>query len=187
MSGEMRIPGFPPKQGLYDPRFEKDSCGIGFVANIKGVKSHDIVRKALQVLNNLFHRGAQGCAPCTGDGAGILLQVPHEFFKRACADVGVKLPNAGEYGVGMVSLPPNAAQRKPCERLFEKVIAEEGARLLGWRDVPVKTGAIGSRASRAEPAIPQGFLDRDIVNQGQLERKLYRLPKGVQNPNPQAP
>src|SRR2546422_4847961 len=78
MSGEMRIPGFPPKQGLYDPRFEKDSCGIGFVANIKGVKSHDIVRKALQVLNNLFHRGAQGCDPCTGDGAGILLQRSEE-------------------------------------------------------------------------------------------------------------
>src|SRR2546422_5303834 len=115
MSGEMRIPGFPPKQGLYDPRFEKDSCGIGFVANIKGVKSHDIVRKALQVLNNLFHRGAQGCDPCTGDGAGILLQVPHEFFKRACADVGVKLPNAGEYGVGMVSLPPNRSEEHTSE------------------------------------------------------------------------
>src|SRR5437879_6935562 len=158
MSGEMRIPGFPPKQGLYDPRFEKDSCGIGFVANVKGVKSHDIVRKALQVLNNLFHRGAQGCDPCTGDGAGILLQVPHEFFKRACADVSLKLPNVGEYGVGMVFLPPTAAQRKPCERLFEKVIEEEGARLLGWRDVPVKSGAIGSQARRTEPAIRQVFI-----------------------------
>src|SRR6266849_5480602 len=168
MSSEMRIPGFPPKQGLYDPCFEKDSCGIGFVANIKGVKSHDIVRKALQVLNNLFHRGAQGCDPCTGDGAGILLQVPHEFFKRACADVGVKLPNAGEYGVGMVSLPPNAAQRKPCERLFEKVIAEEGARLLGWRDVPVKSGAIGSQARRTEPAIRQVFIARDILHNGEI-------------------
>jgi len=181
MSGEMRIPGFPPKQGLYDPRFEKDSCGIGFVANVKGVKSHDIVRKALQVLNNLFHRGAQGCDPCTGDGAGILLQVPHEFFKRACADVDVKLPNAGEYGVGMVSLPPNAAQRKPCERLFEKVIAEEGARLLGWRDVPVKSGAIGSQARRTEPAIRQVFIARDILNEAQFERKLYVIRKRIEN------
>src|SRR5213593_1059099 len=181
MSGEMRIPGFPPKQGLYDPRFEKDSCGIGFVANVKGVKSHDIVRKALQVLNNLFHRGAQGCDPCTGDGAGILLQVPHEFFKRACADVGVKLPNAGEYGVGMVSLPPNAAQRKPCERLFEKVIAEEGVRLLGWRDVPAKSGAIGSQARRTEPAIRQVFIARDILNEAQFERKLYVIRKRIEN------
>jgi len=181
MSGEMRIPGFPPKQGLYDPALEKDSCGIGFIAHIKGVKSHDIVRKGLQVLNNLFHRGAQGCDPCTGDGAGILLQVPHEFFTRACADVGVKLPNAGEYGVGMVFLPPNAAQRKPCERLFEKVIEEEGVRLLGWRDVPVKSGAIGSQARRTEPAIRQVFIARDILNEAQFERKLYVIRKRIEN------
>src|SRR5207245_2144653 len=181
MSGEMRIPGFPPKQGLYDPALEKDSCGIGFIANIKGVKSHDIVRKGLQVLNNLFHRGAQGCDPCTGDGAGILLQVPHEFFTRACADVGVKLPNAGEYGVGMVFLPPNAAQRKPCERLFEKVIEEEGVRLLGWRDVPVKSGAIGSQARCTEPAIRQVFIARDILNEAQFERKLYVIRKCIEN------
>src|SRR5437870_13062129 len=146
MSAEMRIPGFPPKQGLYDPRLEKDSCGIGFIANIKGVKSHDIVRKGLQVLNNLFHRGAQGCDPCTGDGAGILLQVPHEFFTRACADVGVTLPNAGEYRVGMVFLPPNAAQRKPRPTLFEKATAEEGLRLLGSRQLPVNSGPIGPQA-----------------------------------------
>ncbi|TLY21927.1 MAG: glutamate synthase subunit alpha, partial [Nitrospirae bacterium] len=177
----MHIPGFPPKQGLYDPRLEKDSCGIGFIANIKGVKSHDIVRKGLQVLNNLFHRGAQGCDPCTGDGAGILLQVPHEFFKRTCADVSVKLPNAGEYGVGMVFLPPTAAQRKPCERLFEKVIEEEGARLLGWRDVPVKSGAIGSQARRTEPAIRQVFIARDSLNEAQFERKLYVIRKRIEN------
>src|SRR2546426_1996218 len=180
MSGEMRIPGFPPKQGLYDPALEKDSCGIGFIANIKGVKSHDIVRKGPQVLNNLFHRGAQGCDPCTGDGAGILLQVPHEFFTRACADVGVKLPNAGEYGVGMVFLPPNAAQRKPCERLFEKVIEEEGVRLLGWRDVPVKSDAIGAQARRTEPAIRQVLVARDILNEAQFERKLYVIRKRVE-------
>ena len=115
----MNIPGLPPKQGLYDPGHEKDSCGIGFVVNIKGGKSHSIVQKGLQVLENLAHRGAQGCDPCTGDGAGILLQVPHEFLKRAAADVRVALPNAGEYGVGMVFLPPDAASRKQCETLFE--------------------------------------------------------------------
>src|SRR5574341_2570910 len=123
--------GLPPPSGLYHPAHEHDACGIGFVANIKGQKSHDIVVKALEVLNNLEHRGAQGCDPCTGDGAGILLQIPHEFLKRAAADVRVKLPNAGEYGVGMIFLPPDAAARKQCEVLFEKVIKEEGARLLG--------------------------------------------------------
>ncbi|MEK7273372.1 MAG: hypothetical protein AAB047_06020, partial [Nitrospirota bacterium] len=108
----MRIPGLPPKQGLYDPEHEKDSCGVGFVVNIQGQKSHTIVQQGLQILENLTHRGAQGCDPCTGDGAGILLQVPHEFLKRAAGDVGVVLPNAGEYGVGMVFLPPLADRRQ---------------------------------------------------------------------------
>ncbi|MEK7222109.1 MAG: glutamate synthase subunit alpha, partial [Nitrospirota bacterium] len=181
MSEELRVPGFPPKQGLYDPRYEKDGCGIGFVANIKGVKSHDIVRKGLQVLNNLAHRGAQGCDPCTGDGAGILLQVPHDFLKRACADVRVKLPNAGEYGVGMVFLPRDAAARTQCETLFAKVIGEEGARLLGWRDVPVKSDAIGEQARRTEPVMRQVFIARDILNEAQFERKLYVIRKRVEN------
>ena len=90
--------GLPPKQGLYDPRYEKDACGIGFVVNVKGNKSHDIVRKGLEVLENLEHRGAVGCDPCTGDGAGILIQIPHEFLKRACGEIGVRLPGGGEYG-----------------------------------------------------------------------------------------
>src|SRR5713226_4630756 len=181
MDDGMRIPGCPLKQRLYDPRYEEDGCGIGFVANIKGVKSHDIVRKGLQVLANLFHRGAQGCDPCTGDGAGILLQVPHEFLKRACADVGVKLPNAGEYGVGMVFLPRDAAARKQCETLFGKVIEEEGVRLLGWRDVPVKSDAIGQQARRTEPAMRQVFIARDILNEAQFERKLYVIRKRIEN------
>jgi glutamate synthase (NADPH/NADH) large chain/glutamate synthase (ferredoxin) len=176
----MNIPGLPPKQGLYDPQFEKDACGIGFVVDIKGRKSHDIVQNGLQVLRNLFHRGAQGCDACTGDGAGILLQIPHEFVKRAAADAGVKLPNAGEYGVGMVFLPPDTAARKQCETLFEKVIKEEGARLLGWRDVPVKSDTIGVQARRTEPAIRQVFIARDILNEAQFERKLYVIRKRVE-------
>ena len=176
----MNIPGLPPKQGLYDPAHEKDSCGIGFVVNIKGGKSHSIVQKGLQVLENLAHRGAQGCDPCTGDGAGILLQVPHEFLKRAAADVRVVLPNAGEYGVGMVFLPSDAASRKQCETLFEKIVAEEGARLLGWRDVPVKSDVIGEQARRTEPAIRQMFIARDILNEAQFERKLYVIRKRVE-------
>ncbi|MFY9269522.1 MAG: hypothetical protein WAO55_07220, partial [Candidatus Manganitrophaceae bacterium] len=130
--------GLPPPQGLYDPRFEKDSCGIGFVVDIKGHRSHDIVQNALQVLENLSHRGAVGCDPCTGDGAGILLQVPHTFLKRSCGEVDITLPSIGEYGVGMVFLPSSSSDRRACEKLFEKIIVDEGQRLLGWRDVPTK-------------------------------------------------
>ncbi|MBM4123898.1 MAG: glutamate synthase large subunit, partial [Nitrospira sp.] len=176
----MNIPGLPPQQGLYDPQFEKDGCGIGFVAHIKGRRSHSIVQDGLQVLKNLSHRGAQGCDPCTGDGAGILLQIPHAFLALAAADVRVKLPQAGEYGVGMVFLPPDAAARRQCETLFEKVIAEEKLRLLGWRDVPVKSDAIGVQARRTEPAIRQVFIARDILNEAQFERKLYVVRKRVE-------
>ena len=176
----MSIPGLPPKQGLYDPEQEKDSCGIGFVVNIKGQKSHTIVQQGLQILENLSHRGAQGCDPCTGDGAGILLQVPHEFLKRAAGDVGVALPNAGEYGVGMTFLPPQADARLQCEALFSRIIGEEGARLLGWRDVPVKSDVIGPVARSTEPFMRQVFIARDIFNEGQFERKLYVIRKRVE-------
>ncbi|MGA6826782.1 glutamate synthase large subunit [Nitrospira sp. NS4] len=177
----MMIPGLPPKQGLYDPDQEKDSCGVGFVVNIQGQKSHTIVQQGLQILENLTHRGAQGCDPCTGDGAGILLQVPHDFLKRAAGDVGVSLPNAGEYGVGMVFLPPQADRRQQCEQLFAKVIAEEGLRLLGWRDVPVKSDAIGAVARSTEPFMRQIFIARDVLNEAQFERKLYVVRKRVEN------
>src|SRR5512145_2779651 len=176
----MEFPGLPPKQGLYDPRHEKDSCGIGFVVNIKGHKSHDIIRQGLQVLENLTHRGAQGCDPCTGDGAGILLQVPHEFLRRAAADAGVTLPGAGEYGVGQVFLPPNQAARHQCEKLFNKIIEQEGARLIGWRDVPVKSDTIGVQARKTEPYMRQVFIARDMLNEAQFERKLYVIRKLVE-------
>ncbi|HET9606665.1 MAG TPA: glutamate synthase central domain-containing protein, partial [Nitrospira sp.] len=176
----MELPGLPPKQGLYDPRHEKDSCGIGFVVNIKGQKSHDIVRQGLQVLENLAHRGAQGCDPCTGDGAGILLQVPHEFLRRAAGDAGVKLPGAGEYGVGQVFLPPSAAARQQCETLFGKIVEQEGTRLLGWRDVPVKSDTIGVQARKTEPFMRQVFVARDVLNEAQFERKLYVIRKLVE-------
>lgn len=177
----MSIPGLPPKQGLYDPEQEKDSCGIGFVVNIKGQKSHAIVQQGLQILESLSHRGAQGCDSCTGDGAGILLQVPHEFLKRAAGDAGVFLPNAGEYGVGMVFLPPQADARQQCEALFTRIISEEGARLLGWRDVPVKSDAIGIVARSTEPYMRQVFIARDVLNEGQFERKLYVIRKRVEH------
>ena len=176
----MNVPGFPPKQGLYDPRFEKDACGIGFVVNIKGQRSHGIVQNALRVLENLSHRGAQGCDPCTGDGSGILLQVPHEFFKRAAKDLGLKLPNAGEYGVGMLFMPPDADARKQCETLISGIVKEEGAKLIGWRDVPVKSDAIGSQARKTEPFMRQVFIARGIFNEEQFERKLYVIRKRIE-------
>src|SRR5713101_2220611 len=176
----MSIPGLPPKQGLYDPEQEKDSCGIGFVVNIKGQKSHTIVQQGLQILESLSHRGAQGCDPCTGDGAGILLQVPHEFLKRAAGDAGVFLPNAGEYGVGMMFLPPQADARQQCEALFTRIIGEESARLFGWRDVPVKNDAIGFVARSTEPFSRQVFIARDVLNEGQFERKLYVIRRRVE-------
>ncbi|TKB70856.1 MAG: glutamate synthase large subunit [Nitrospira sp.] len=176
----MNIPGFPRQQGLYDPRHEKDSCGIGFVVNIKGKKSHDIVRKGLQVLENLTHRGAQGADSCTGDGAGILLQVPHTFLKRVAGDVGVSLPDVGEYGVGQLFLPPTADARRLCEKLFTEVLVEEGLRLLGWRDVPVKSDQIGAQARTTEPFMRQIFIARDALNEAQFERKLYVTRKRVE-------
>ena len=169
----MNIPGLPRAQGLYDPRNEKDACGIGFVADIKGRKSHDIVEKGLEVLKNLYHRGAQGCDPCTGDGAGILLQVPHEFFGRVCGDIGLRLPQAGAYGVGMVYLPQDAKSRKQCEALFEAIIREEGQEFLGWRDVPAKEENIGVQARTTLPHISQFFIGRALLNEAQFERKLY--------------
>ena len=171
--------GLPPQQGLYDPRFEKDGCGIGFVVNIKGRRSHEIIEQSLDVLKNLYHRGAQGCDPCTGDGAGILLQVSHEFFRRACQDVGLRLPESGGYGVGMVFLPQDEPLRRQCESLFETVIREEGLRFLGWRDVPVKLEYVGELAQRTLPHIRQFFIARDILNEAQFERKLYVVRKRI--------
>ncbi len=173
----MNLPGFPRPQGLYDPRNERDACGIGFVAHIKGHKSHDLVEKGLLVLQNLVHRGAQGCDPCTGDGAGLLSQIPHEFFDRVVAETGIKLPGEGGYGVGMVFLPREAKARQQCEALFQSIIQEEGQEFLGWRDVPAKEDMIGVQARKTMPAIRQFFIARASLNSEQFERKLYIIRK----------
>src|SRR6187401_587802 len=128
---------YPAAQGLYDPRYEHDACGVGFVAHIKGHRSHDIVEKGLTILNNLRHRGATGADPLHGDGAGLLVQIPDTFFREEMARQGVKLPKAGAYGVGMVFLPRNPAARAACVREIERAIVNEGQTLLGWREVPV--------------------------------------------------
>ncbi|MCZ6891636.1 MAG: glutamate synthase subunit alpha, partial [Chloroflexi bacterium] len=173
----------PPlaKQGLYDPQFERDACGVGVVANIAGFKSHDIIEKGLEVLVNLSHRGARGADPETGDGAGLLLQMPHQLFRRECAKLGISLPEPGQYGVGMVFLPMEAAQRKRCEDIFEEIVAEEGQTVLGWRDVPVDNSQIGSGARQVEPCIRQLFIgSASTIVDAHLEWKLYVIRKRVE-------
>ncbi len=174
--------GFPPQQGLYDPGYERDACGIGFVADIKGRKSHDIILKGIQILVNLTHRGACGCDPETGDGAGVLIQIPHEFFARECARLGFVLPPAGEYGVGMVFLPVEHHERLRCEGILERIAAEEGLRVLGWRDTPVEADAIGRIARASQPYIEQIFVARAAgMTQEAFERKLYVVRKRAEH------
>ena len=176
----MNRPGFPHPQGLYDPQYEKDACGIGFVANIKGQASHHIVQQSLHILENLYHRGAQGCDPCTGDGAGILLQVPHAFFSRIAEEAGIRLPVSGEYGVGMVFLPQDGTSRRNCEEVIESVIQEERQRFLGWRDVPIKDEHVGTLARKTMPYIRQFFIGREVLNETAFERKLYVIRKRIE-------
>jgi glutamate synthase domain-containing protein 1 len=146
-------PGPPPAQGLYDPRCEHDACGVGFVVDIKGRRSHTIVRQALQVLINLLHRGACGCEANTGDGAGILLQVPDKFLRRECARLGISLPPAREYGCGTMFLPRDPEQRDRVRALLHSIVDEEGQHLLGWREVPTDDHLIGASALSVESYI----------------------------------
>ena len=129
--------GIPKKQGMYDPQYEHDACGIGFVANILGEKSHSIVRDGVAILTNLTHRGARGAEENTGDGAGILVQIPHAFLQKKVARRGFTLPEPGEYGVGVIYMPPNPTHRRALEIQFENIVAAEGQRVIGWRSVPV--------------------------------------------------
>src|SRR5437899_3717993 len=180
-------PGGPQAQGLYDPRHEHDACGVGFVVNIKGTRSHTIVRQALQVLINLLHRGACGCEVNTGDGAGILVQMPDRFLRKHAGALGVDLPAPGEYGAGMVFLPRDAAQREAVERLFEQTVTAEGQRVLGWRDVPTDDRLLGATAVAVEPVFRQIFIGRGPTLAGlpdasaRFERKLYVIRKRVEN------
>ena len=173
----------PGRQGLYDPSFEHDACGVGFLANIKGRKSHAIVKSALEILVNLDHRGATGAEANTGDGAGILLQIPHRFLKLAAADAGIALPEEGQYGVGMFYLPQDAAERRACETLVEQLVAEEGQILLGWRDLPTDNSSLGETARASEPFMRQLFVGRNpqLPDDLAFERKLYVIRKRAEN------
>ncbi|MDR3412774.1 MAG: glutamate synthase-related protein [Formivibrio sp.] len=167
-------------QGLYDPANEHDACGVGFVAHIKGSKSHEIVQNGLKILENIDHRGAVGADPLMGDGAGILIQIPDQLFREELAATGVKLPIAGEYGVGMVFLPKEAASRLACEQEIERAVRAEGQVLLGWRDVPVDhTMPMSPTVKTKEPIIRQVFIGRgpDVMVTEALERKLYVIRK----------
>ncbi len=175
----MTTPGLPPAQGLYDPRHEHDACGVGFVVDLKGRKSHTIVAQALSVLKNLLHRGACGCEPNTGDGAGILIQMPDRFLRRECALRQIPLPAPGEYGCGLVFLPRETAQRHRVQALLHSIVEHEGQRLLGWRDVPTDDGLLGETARSVEPVIKQVFVGRgpDVRDRPHFERKLYIIRK----------
>ncbi len=181
MSKVPSISGLPPSQGLYDPANERDACGLGFVANIRGEKSHDIILKGIEILINLTHRGACGCDAETGDGAGLLIQIPHQFFVRECATLGFHLPSPGEYAAGMVFFPVEKVDRLQCEGVFERIAVEEGLSVLGWRDTPCNGAAIGRVARASQPYIQQIFLGRpDGMEEDAFERKLYVVRKRVE-------
>jgi glutamate synthase domain-containing protein 1 len=173
--------GLPPAQGLYDPQNEHDACGMGFVASIRGEKSHEIIEKGIEVLINLTHRGASGSDPETGDGAGVLIQIPHQFFVRECRDLGFALPEPGMYGVGMVFLPVDRHCRLQCEGIFERIVREEGLSVLGWRDTPVDGNAIGRHARASQPYIEQIFVGCAAdLHEDAFERKLYVTRKRIE-------
>jgi glutamate synthase domain-containing protein 2/glutamate synthase domain-containing protein 1/glutamate synthase domain-containing protein 3 len=182
------IPQPPDAQGLYDPQHEKAACGVGFVVHLKGAKSHAIVEQGLQLLRNLEHRGACGCEVNTGDGAGILVQMPDRFLRKVAAPLGITLPPAGEYGAGLVFLPHLAEERAEIMARFEAMIRDEGQIVLGWRDVPTDDSTVGESARRAEPVFKQIFIGRGphaprAAGAGDLffERKLYVIRKRIEH------
>ncbi|MBU6994970.1 glutamate synthase large subunit [Ferrovum myxofaciens] len=179
----MNQSSIPSAQGLYDPVHEHDACGVGFVAHIKGQKSHAIVRQGLQILENLTHRGATGADPLAGDGAGILLQIPDAFLRRAVDPLGFALPEVGHYAVGMVFLPQDPQAREICETILERCAREEGAEVLGWRTVPTQNQGLGDSVKRVEPFIRQIFLARGATHGDQtvFERKLFVLRKRAEH------
>ena len=177
------VPKLTPmvKSGLYDPAFERDACGVGLVANIDGHKNHAIVDHGLEVLINLDHRGACGCDPETGDGVGLLIQIPHEFLTLAACEAGFDLPDEGRYGVAMTFFPWDSADRDRCRAAFEQAVASEGLTFLGWRAVPIRSMAVGELARQMMPAIEQGFVAApDGMSQDTLEHKLYVTRKEVE-------
>ena len=171
----------PVQQGLYSPSNERDACGVGFVAHIKGKKSHEIVQKGLELLTNLTHRGATGYDPKLGDGAGLLMQLPDAFMRKEAAKLSINLPEAGKYAVGNVFLPQNVQNREVCEALISKIVAEENQTLLGWRDVPVDNSNIADAARDVEPTMRQMIVAATSTDQTVFERKLFVIRKRIEH------
>src|SRR6185503_16790696 len=170
-------------KGLYDPWFDHDACGVGSVIDIKGRKSNGLVAQGRQVLLNLAHRGACGCEENTGDGAGMLIQVPHKFFANEAEKGQFKLPAEGKYGVGMLFLPRDQAENTTCRGIVEKLVKEEGHALLGWRKVPTVNATLGPTAIGAEPVVMQVFIGQSAAakDQDDFERLLYVLRRRIEN------
>ncbi|QEN88493.1 glutamate synthase large subunit [Labrys sp. KNU-23] len=179
----LRDPGLPQAQGLYDPANEKDACGVGFIADMKNRKSHKIISQALQILHNLDHRGAVGADPKAGDGCGMLVQIPHDFFVAECANLGFELPAPGDYAVGFFFLPRNEEGRVHAMRVVEKIVAEEGEVFLGWRAVPVDNSGLGESVLPTEPIHMQAFIGRSPAtpDQDEFERRLFIIRKVISN------
>src|SRR5438105_6778507 len=174
-------PTVPRASGLFDPRHEKDSCGVGFIADIKGRKSHKIVEDAIAILCNLEHRGAVGADPRAGDGAGILVQTPHKFFYRVAAELGITLPGPGHYAVGVVFMPHDPEWRKVIQDIYAEKLPQEGLTLLGWREVPHDNSSLGESVKPTEPFHTQVFIGRGpaIKSEDEFERRLYILRKVI--------
>ena len=177
----MKYTRFPKKQGLYDPAYEHDACGVGFVCDIAGKKSNTIIRQGLEVLRRLSHRGATGADPKTGDGAGILIQMPHDFFAAACKKNQIALPAQGNYGTGLVFLPRDLTERQFCQDVFSSIIGLQGQVILGWRKVPVEISVIGVTARSTMPHIAQVFIGSNLEDGLNFERRLYIIRKLVEN------
>src|SRR4051812_9454169 len=166
----------PSRQGLYDPAFEHDACGLGFVATLKGEPTHEIVKQGLTILENLTHRGAAGCDPCTGDGAGVLLQIPHAFYAAELAAQGIELPPPGDYGVAMCFFARDPARCRHHQALLEGSVMHHGQRVIGWRKVPYDEAAVGPVARDSQPSIWQLFIGR-TCSQESFDRILYTIRK----------
>ena len=176
-------PGSPAPHGLYDPSLDKDACGVGFIADIKGRKSHQTVEDGLRILCNLEHRGAVGADPRMGDGAGILVQIPHKFFAKKTAELGIKLPKPGEYAVGYLFMPRDNNWRQIIRDIYAEVIARQGLTLLGWREVPTDNSTLGESVKPTEPVHLQVFigLGKKKYSEAEFERQLYILRKSISN------
>ena len=173
----------PEQQGLYNPKNEHDACGVGFVANIHGTKSHTIVAQGLQILTNLTHRGATGYDPKLGDGAGILIQMPDGLIRDEAKKLSVDLPHPGQYACGLIFFPQSNAHRTQCEKIITDIIKEEGQTFLAWRDVPTNNSNIADAAKALEPKIKQVIIGqgKDINDQNHFERKLFVIRKRIEH------